>query len=95
MYQARPLSKMAIEEGIMAAELCCINIIAALKQGTNGNWDQLHNFVKLGGFVNSRDDFTDHPKIINGASDLIVSIFGVRISRTDCGIDAFLEEANP
>ena len=67
---------ISIEDGIRAAELCCINIIAALKQGTNGNWDRLHNFVKLGGFVNSRDDFTDHPKIINGASDLLVKIFG-------------------
>ena len=67
---------ISIEDGIRAAELCCINIIAALKQGTNGNWDQLDSFVKLGGFVNSPDDFTDHPKIINGASDLLVKIFG-------------------
>ena len=51
-------------------------IIAALKKGINGNWDQLDHFVKLGGFVNSQDDFTDHTKIINGASDLLVKIFG-------------------
>ncbi|MDC0056655.1 RidA family protein [Alphaproteobacteria bacterium] len=75
-YTGKVGSDISIEEGIKAAELCCINIIAALKQGTNGNWNQLQNFVKLGGFVNSRDDFTDHPKIINGASDLLVKIFG-------------------
>jgi enamine deaminase RidA (YjgF/YER057c/UK114 family) len=75
-YTGKVGSDISIEEGIKAAELCCINIIAALKQGTNGNWNQLQNFVKLGGFVNSRDDFADHPKIINGASDLLVKIFG-------------------
>ena len=75
-YTGKVGANISIEDGIRAAELCCINIIAALKQGTNGNWDQLDSFVKLGGFVNSRDDFTDHPKIINGASDLLVKIFG-------------------
>ena len=75
-YTGKVGADISIEDGIRAAELCCINIIAALKQGTNGNWDQLDSFVKLGGFVNSRDDFTDHPKIINGASDLLVKIFG-------------------
>ena len=75
-YTGKVGANISIEDGIRAAELCCINIIAALKQGTNGNWDQLDSFVKLGGFVNSPDDFTDHPKIINGASDLLVKIFG-------------------
>lgn len=75
-YTGKVGANISIEDGIRAAELCCINIIAALKQGTNGNWDQLDSFVKLGGFVNSSDDFTDHPKIINGASDLLVKIFG-------------------
>ena len=76
LYTGKVGFDISIEDGIRAAELCCINIIAALKQGTNGNWDQLDSFVKLGGFVNSLDDFTDHPKIINGASDLLVKIFG-------------------
>ena len=75
-YTGKVGADISIEDGIRAAELCCINIIAALKQGTNGNWDQLDSFVKLGGFVNSPDVFTDHPKIINGASDLLVKIFG-------------------
>jgi enamine deaminase RidA (YjgF/YER057c/UK114 family) len=75
-YTGKVGANISIEDGIRAAELCCINIIAALKQGTNRNWDQLDSFVKLGGFVNSPDDFTDHPKIINGASDLLVKIFG-------------------
>ena len=48
----------------------------ALKTSINGDWDRLDTFFKLGGFVNCNDNFTDQPKIINGASDLLVSIFG-------------------
>ena len=66
------------EDGIKAAELCAINIIAALKYSIEGNWDNLDTFVKIGGFVNCTSEYTDHPKIINGASDLIVKIFGER-----------------
>ena len=64
------------EEGIKAAELCCINIIAALKNAIDSNWEQLDGFIKLGGFVNCNNDFTNHPQIINGASNLLVKIFG-------------------
>ena len=64
------------EDGILAAELCCLNIIASLNKSINGDWDRLDNFVKLGGFVNCKDDYTNQPKIINGASDLLVNIFG-------------------
>ena len=68
--------KISEEEGILAAELCCLNIIAAVKKSINGDWEKLDSFIKLGGFVNCRDDFTNQPKIINGASDLLVKIFG-------------------
>ena len=70
------------EEGIKAAELCCINIIAALKNAINGDWERLEGFIKLGGFVNCKADFANHPKIINGASDLLVKIFGERGKHT-------------
>ena len=64
------------DEGIKAAELCCINIIAALKSAVNSDWEQLEGFIKLGGFVNCNSNFTNHPQIINGASNLLVKIFG-------------------
>ena len=64
------------EDGIKAAELCCVNIIAALKSAINSDWGQLDGFIKLGGFVNCNASFTNHPQIINGASDLLVKIFG-------------------
>ena len=76
MYKGKVNEDISIDDGIKAAELCCINIIAALKKSINGDWNRLDSFLKLGGFVNCKDDFYDQPKIINGASDLLVKIFG-------------------
>tara|TARA_Y100000590_G_C15538008_1_gene945814 strand:- start:190 stop:654 length:465 start_codon:yes stop_codon:yes gene_type:complete len=63
------------EEGIKAAELCGISIISAIKFALDDNWDKLDTFVKIGGFVNCESNFVNQPKIINGASDLMVKIF--------------------
>ena len=76
IYQGKVGSDVTIEDGIAAAKLCCINIIAAVKKGLDGDWDKLDCFVKLTGYVNCKDDFKDQPKIINGASDMLVEIFG-------------------
>ena len=76
IYQGKVGSDVTIEDGIEAAKLCCINIIAAVKKGIDGDWDKLDSFVKLTGYVNCKDDFKDQPKIINGASDMLVEIFG-------------------
>ena len=78
IYKGKVGVDIGEEEGIKAAELCCINIIAILKNVINTDWECLDSFVKLGGFVNCKEDFTNHPKIINGASDLLVNIFGER-----------------
>ena len=76
IYTGKVGEDITIDEGINAAELCCINIIAALKKSINGDWNRLDSFLKLGGFVNCKNNFYDQPKIINGASDLLVKIFG-------------------
>ena len=76
IYKGKVGVDISEEEGIKAAELCCINIIAALKNAINSDWDRLDEFVKLGGFVNCNSDFINHPQIINGASNLLVKIFG-------------------
>ena len=76
MYQGKVGTDVTIEDGIAAAKLCCINIIAAVKKGLDGDWDKLDSFVKLTGYVNCKDDFKDQPKVINGASDMLVEIFG-------------------
>ena len=76
IYKGKVGNDISIEDGIKAAELCCINIISVLKKSINGDWNKLDNFLKLGGFVNCNSDFVDQPQIINGASDLLVKIFG-------------------
>ena len=76
IYKGKVGSDISVEDGIEAARLCVINIIAAVKTGLEGDWSKLDSFVKLTGFVNCQDDFTDQPKIINGASDMLVDIFG-------------------
>jgi len=75
MYAGKVGDDVSEEDGILAAKLCCLNIIASLRKSIKGDWNKLDNFVKLGGFVNCRDDYTNQPKIINGASDLLVNIF--------------------
>ena len=76
IYSGKVGDDISEKEGILAAELCCLNIIASLRKCINGDWDRLDNFIKLGGFVNCKDTYTNQPKIINGASDLLVKIFG-------------------
>jgi enamine deaminase RidA (YjgF/YER057c/UK114 family) len=67
---------ISLEEGQAAARLCAINIISQVKAACGGDLDRVQRIVKLGGFVNSTPDFTDQPKVINGASDLMVEVFG-------------------
>lgn len=67
---------ISVEDGQAAARLCAINIIAQVKAACGGDLDRVQRVVKLGGFVNSTPDFTDQPKVINGASDLMVEVFG-------------------
>jgi len=66
----------SLEEGIEAARLCGINLIAQARDAAGGDLDRIKRVVKLGGFVNAGPDFTDHPKVINGASDLMANVFG-------------------
>ncbi len=65
-----------IERGFEAAHACGINLIAQLRAACDGELDRVRRVVKLGGFVNCTPDFTDQPKVINGASDLMVAVFG-------------------
>ena len=66
---------LEVEEGAQAARLCALNIIAQAKAAL-GELDRVVRVVKLTGFVNSAPDFTGQPKVINGASDFMVEVFG-------------------
>ncbi len=64
-----------IDSGYQAARLCALNIIAQVKAACGGDLDRVVRCLKLGGFVNSGPDFGDQPKVVNGASDLMVEVF--------------------
>ncbi len=65
-----------VETGKKAARVCALNILAQVRAACGGDLDQVRRIGKLGGFVNATPDFTDAPEVINGASDVIVEIFG-------------------
>jgi len=64
------------EEGYNSAKRCALSIVAQVKKACNNDLSKIKSCVKLTGFVNSTEDFVEQPKVINGASDLIASIFG-------------------
>ena len=64
------------EAGYNAAKRCALSIIAQVKKACNNDLSKVKSCVKLTGFVNSTDEFIDQPKLLNGASDLIASVFG-------------------
>lgn len=67
---------VSLEDGQAAARLCALNLIAQIKAACGGDLGKVKRIVKLGGFVNAHPDFYDIPKVINGASDLMVDVFG-------------------
>ena len=64
------------QSGYNAARRCALSIISQVKKACDNDLSKIKSCVKLTGFVNSTDDFTEQPKVINGASDLIASVFG-------------------
>jgi len=74
IHKGRLGENVSIEDGYKAARQCAINIIAQIKAA--GGLEKVARIVRLGGFVNSTADFTDQPKVVNGASDLFVAVFG-------------------
>ena len=66
----------SLDDAYAAARLCGINLISQVHAACNGDLDRLVRVIKLNGFVNATQNFTDHPKVINGASDLMVEVFG-------------------
>jgi enamine deaminase RidA (YjgF/YER057c/UK114 family) len=67
---------LAIEQGQEAARLCALNLLAQAKAACGGDLARLARCLKLGGFVSCTPDFRDHPKVVNGASDLIAAVMG-------------------
>ena len=68
--------ELNLEEGYEAAKRCALNIVSQAKKACGNDLSRIKSCIKLTGYVNSTDNFTDQPKIINGASDLISAVFG-------------------
>ena len=68
--------ELNLKEGYEAAKRCALNIVSQAKKACGNDLSGIKSCIKLTGYVNSTDNFTDQPKIINGASDLISSVFG-------------------
>lgn len=89
MMTGKLSSEADVEPGRAAARQCAINVIAQIKSAL-GDLDRVKRVVKLVGFVNSAPDFSDQPKVVNGASDLFVEVFGDagRHARSAVGVAA-------
>lgn len=74
-FQGKVGKDLPLEQGYEAAKVCAINCLAAIK-GVIGSLDNVEQIVKVVGFVNSAPGFTDQPKVINGASELVGQVFG-------------------
>lgn len=85
---------VSMEDGTKAARACAVNLLAQVKAAI-GDLDKVVRVVRLGGFINSAAGFTDGPKVMNGASDLMVEVFGDkgRHARSTVGVAALPAEA--
>jgi len=85
---------VSIDDGQKAARACAVNLLAQLKVAL-GDLDRVARVVRLGGFVNAAPGFVDGPKVMNGASDLMVAVFGEkgRHARTTVGVSALPQDA--
>jgi enamine deaminase RidA (YjgF/YER057c/UK114 family) len=68
--------EFGLEDGRQAARLCALNLIAQLRVALDGDLDRVANCVRVGGFVNATPEFLDHSKVVNGASELFLAVFG-------------------
>lgn len=75
-YVGKVGETFSLEEGQACARVCALNILAHVRAALDGDLDRVRRVVKLGGFVNCPPDYTDHPKVINGASELMAEVFG-------------------
>ena len=76
LIQGKVGKELKTEDGYEAAKRCGLNIISQVKKAGKDDLSKIKSCVKLTGYVNSTEDFIEQPKVINGASDLIVSVFG-------------------
>jgi enamine deaminase RidA (YjgF/YER057c/UK114 family) len=75
-YVGKVGAEISLDDGKAAARLCAVNVIAQVKAACGGDLDRVRRCVKVGVFVNAVADYTQHPEVANGASDLFMAVFG-------------------
>ena len=88
MHLGRVGYGLTLEQGVEAAKACALNILAQANDAVGGDWSKIERCVKLTGFVNCTPEFTDQPKVINGASDLIGEVLGEKGKHTRSAVGA-------
>jgi enamine deaminase RidA (YjgF/YER057c/UK114 family) len=88
-FRGKVGKQISIEDAQLACRICCLNAISILKN-LIGDLDKVKRIVKMTGYVNCDESFADHPKVINGASDFLIEIFGEigRHSRVAVGVNS-------
>ncbi len=94
-YTGKVGAGVSPETGTEAARLCMVNLLAQLKAACGGDLDRVVRVVRLGGFIAAPAEFTGHPAVMNGASDLAVAVFGDagRHARTTIGVPSLPGDA--
>jgi enamine deaminase RidA (YjgF/YER057c/UK114 family) len=96
MYRGKIGIEHGLDDGIKAARMCALNLVASLRHACGGSLDRVTGCLRVGGFVNCAPDYQLVPQVINGASDLIHQLFGERgrHSRTAVGVAALPQGAS-
>jgi enamine deaminase RidA (YjgF/YER057c/UK114 family) len=69
-------AELSVDDGRRAARMCAVNMLPHLREACSGNLDRVVRCVEIGGFVNATPEFTEHPLVLNGASEFLVEVFG-------------------
>ncbi|MFO1154383.1 MAG: RidA family protein [Rhodospirillales bacterium] len=87
-YHGRVASEITVEDGYAAARLCGLNLLAQARDACGGRLERLRRVIRLGGFVLAAPGFVDHPKVLNGASDLMQDVFSAAGRHARCAVGA-------
>lgn len=93
-YKGKAGGGVTMEDAYAGARLCAINCLAAIKQAV-GSLEKVERIVKVNGYINAVPGFTQNPKVLNGASDLLIAVFGEagRHARSAIGVEALPDQA--
>lgn len=90
-YKGKIGKDLTVPQGVDAARLCTQNILSVAKKAINGNWSKIKSIARINGLINCESSFEDHSKVMNGASNLLVTVFGEQRgshTRTVAGVNS-------